>query len=107
MLFGISLLFGMTGTGDIVLISSRLGEMFSQGDVYPLAVLLSITFILAGVATKSPLYPSICGLPMSTRVPQFRLRHFYLLRPNQLASLYSFAFSIQVSNRQMPQLIGH
>ena len=52
MLFGISLLFGMTGTGDIVLISSRLGEMFSQGDVYPLAVLLSITFILAGVGYK-------------------------------------------------------
>ena len=52
MLFGISLMFGMTGTGDIVLISSRLGEMFSQGDVYPLAVLLSITFILAGVGYK-------------------------------------------------------
>ena len=52
MLFGISLLFGMTGTGDIMLISSRLGEMFSQGDVYPLAVLLSITFILAGVGYK-------------------------------------------------------
>ena len=52
MLFGISLLFGMTGTGDIMLISSRLAEMFSQGDVYPLAVLLSITFILAGVGYK-------------------------------------------------------
>ena len=26
--------------------------MFSQGDVYPLAVLLSITFILAGVGYK-------------------------------------------------------
>lgn len=52
MLFGISLLFGMTGTGDVVLISSQLTEMFDQGNVYPLAVLLSITFILAGIGYK-------------------------------------------------------
>lgn len=52
MLFGISLLFGMTGTGDVMLVSERIGEMFNQGNVYPLAVLLSITFILAGVGYK-------------------------------------------------------
>ncbi|MCZ6678477.1 MAG: NADH-quinone oxidoreductase subunit N [Candidatus Poribacteria bacterium] len=52
MLFGISLLFGMTGTGDVILLSSRLTEMFNTDDVYPLAVLLSITFILAGVGYK-------------------------------------------------------
>ena len=52
MLFGISLLFGMTGTGDVMLMSSKLTEMFSQGEAYPLAVLLSITFILAGIGYK-------------------------------------------------------
>lgn len=52
MLFGISLLFGMTGTGNVMLMSSKLTEMFSQGEAYPLAVLLSITFILAGVGYK-------------------------------------------------------
>ena len=52
MLFGISLLFGMTGTGDVLQISQRLGEMFNRGDVYPLAVLVSIVFILAGVGYK-------------------------------------------------------
>ncbi len=52
MLFGLSLLFGMTGTGDIIQISNRLTEMFSSGNVNPLAVLLSITFILVGVGYK-------------------------------------------------------
>ena len=52
MLFGLSLLFGMTGTGDLGQISVKLTEMFNTGDVYPLAVLVSITFILAGVGYK-------------------------------------------------------
>ncbi len=52
MLFGLSLIFGMTGTGDLGQISQRLTEMFSSGEVYPLAVLISITFILAGVGYK-------------------------------------------------------
>ena len=52
MLFGLSLLFGMTGTGDLGQISAKLTEMFNTGDVYPLAVLISITFILAGVGYK-------------------------------------------------------
>ena len=52
MLFGLSLLFGMTGTGDLGQISAKLTEMFNTGDVYPLAVLVSITFILAGVGYK-------------------------------------------------------
>lgn len=52
MLFGLSLLFGMTGTGDLGQISAKLTEMFNTGNVYPLAVLVSITFILAGVGYK-------------------------------------------------------
>ena len=52
MLFGLSLLFGMTGTGDLGQISATLTEMFNAGEAYPLAVLLSITFILAGVGYK-------------------------------------------------------
>ncbi|RKU34953.1 hypothetical protein C6495_06515 [Candidatus Poribacteria bacterium] len=42
----------MTGTGDLGQISAKLTEMFNTGDVYPLAVLISITFILAGVGYK-------------------------------------------------------
>lgn len=52
MLFGLSLLFGMTGTGDLGQISAKLTEMFNAGEAYPLAVLISITFILAGVGYK-------------------------------------------------------
>ena len=57
MLFGFSLLFGLTGTGDVVQISSRLTEMFSAGEVYPLVVLVIITFILAGVGYKMASVP--------------------------------------------------
>lgn len=52
MLFGLSLLFGMTGTGDLGQISTRLAEMLPTGEISPLAVLISITFILAGVGYK-------------------------------------------------------
>ena len=57
MLFGLSLLFGLTGTGDVVQISSRLTEMFSAGEAYPLVVLVIITFILAGIGYKMASVP--------------------------------------------------
>ena len=52
MLFGLSLLFGMTGTGDLGQISTALTELLAAGEIYPLAVLIAITFILAGVGYK-------------------------------------------------------
>lgn len=52
MLFGLSLLFGMTGTGDLALISERLPEALAAGDVTGLGLLISITFILAGIGYK-------------------------------------------------------
>ena len=57
MLFGFSLLFGLTGTGDVMQISSRLTEMFSAGEAYPPVVLVIITFILAGVGYKMASVP--------------------------------------------------
>ena len=52
MLFGISLIFGLTGTADLIQVSERLTELFNSGGDYQLAVLLSIIFILAGVGYK-------------------------------------------------------
>ena len=52
MLFGLSLLFGMTGTGDLVQINGHLTELLASGEVAPLAVLIAITFVLAGVGYK-------------------------------------------------------
>ena len=52
MLFGLSFLFGMTGTGDLGQISIRLTELLAAGEIYPLAVLIAIIFILAGVGYK-------------------------------------------------------
>ena len=52
MLFGLSFLFGMTGTGDLALIAGRLTELLAAGDIAPLAVLIAITFVLAGVGYK-------------------------------------------------------
>ena len=52
MLFGLSLLFGMTGTGDLAQISGRLPELLASGEVTSLAVLIAITFVLAGVGYK-------------------------------------------------------
>ena len=57
MLFGFSLLFGLTGTGDVVQISSRLTGMFNAGEAYPPVVLVIITFILAGVGYKMASVP--------------------------------------------------
>ncbi len=52
MLFGLSLLFGMAGTGDITQISSQIATVLESGDVSALGVLISITFILAGIGYK-------------------------------------------------------
>ena len=52
MLFGLSLLFGMAGTGDLTQIGARLTELLASGEVAPLAVLIAITFVLAGVGYK-------------------------------------------------------
>ena len=52
MLFGLSLLFGMAGTGDLTQIGGQLTEHLASGAVAPLAVLIAITFVLAGVGYK-------------------------------------------------------
>ncbi len=56
MLFGLSLLFGMTGTGDLSEISDQLVILLAPEQetplVTPLALLISITFILAGIGYK-------------------------------------------------------
>ena len=52
MLFGLSLLFGMTGTGDLATISTRLPEVLATGKVTALGLLIAITFILAGIGYK-------------------------------------------------------
>ena len=52
MLFGLSFLFGMTGTGDLGQISTRLTELLAAGEVSSLAVLIAIIFVLAGVGYK-------------------------------------------------------
>lgn len=52
MLFGLSLIFGMTGTGDLAQISQRLPEVLAAGDVTALGVLIALTFILAGIGYK-------------------------------------------------------
>ena len=52
MLFGLSLLFGMTGTGDLATISTRLPDVLATGNVTALGLLIAITFILAGIGYK-------------------------------------------------------
>ena len=52
MLFGLSFLFGMAGSGNLGQISVRLTELLASGEVAPLAVLIAITFVLAGVGYK-------------------------------------------------------
>ena len=52
MLFGLSFLFGMAGSGDLGHISVRLTELLASGQISPLAVLIAITFVLAGVGYK-------------------------------------------------------
>ena len=52
MLFGLSLLFGMAGTGDITQISPQIATVLESGDVSALGVLIAITFILAGIGYK-------------------------------------------------------
>ncbi len=52
MLFGLSLLFGMTGTGDLATISIQLPDLLVSGKVTALGLLIAITFILAGIGYK-------------------------------------------------------
>ena len=52
MLFGLSFLFGMAGSGDLGQISTQLTALLASGEVAPLAVLIAITFVLAGVGYK-------------------------------------------------------
>ena len=52
MLFGLSLLFGMTGTGNLAEISRQLPVVLASGEVTALGVLIAITFILAGIGYK-------------------------------------------------------
>ena len=52
MLFGLSLLFGMAGTGDLTQIGERITELLASGEVSSLTVLIAITFVLAGVGYK-------------------------------------------------------
>ena len=52
MLFGLSLIFGMAGTGDLATISERLPDLLNEGQVTALGVLIAITFILAGIGYK-------------------------------------------------------
>lgn len=52
MLFGLSWIFGMTGTGDLALISTRLPDVLASGQVTALGLLIAITSILAGVGYK-------------------------------------------------------
>ena len=52
MLFGFSLIFGMTGTGDLAEISDQLPIVLASGDVTALGLLIGITFILAGIGYK-------------------------------------------------------
>lgn len=57
MLFGISLIFGMTGSANINEISKILSDKAQSGGIYNLALLLSILFILAGVGYKTASVP--------------------------------------------------
>ncbi len=52
MLFGLSMLFGMAGTGDLTQISSQIAAVLASGGVSSLGVLIAITFVLAGIGYK-------------------------------------------------------
>ena len=52
MLFGLSLIFGMAGTGDLAEIGRQLPVLLDSGEVTALGVLIAITFILAGIGYK-------------------------------------------------------
>lgn len=52
MLFGLSLIFGMAGTGDLTTIGQQLPAVLASGEVTALGVLIAITFILAGIGYK-------------------------------------------------------
>ncbi len=52
MLFGLSMIFGMAGTGDLSQISLQIASVLESGGVSTLSVLIAITFILAGIGYK-------------------------------------------------------
>jgi len=52
MLFGLSLIYGMTGTGDLAAIGQQLPIVLAEGQVTTLGILIAITFILAGIGYK-------------------------------------------------------
>ncbi len=52
MLFGLSLIFGMVGSGDLATIGQQLPIVLANGNVTALGVLIAITFILAGIGYK-------------------------------------------------------
>ncbi len=52
MLFGLTFIFGMTGTGDLTTIGQQLPAVLASGEVTALGVLIAITFILAGIGYK-------------------------------------------------------
>lgn len=52
MLFGLSLIYGMTGTGDLAAIGQQLPIVLVEGQVTTLGILIAITFILAGIGYK-------------------------------------------------------
>ena len=52
MLFGLSMIFGMAGTGDLTQISLQIASVLESGGVSTLSVLIAITFILAGIGYK-------------------------------------------------------
>lgn len=52
MLFGLSLIYGMTGTGDLTAIGQQLPIVLAEGQVTTLGILIAITFILAGIGYK-------------------------------------------------------
>ena len=52
MLFGLSLIFGMVGSGDLATIGQELPVILANGNVTALGVLIAITFILAGIGYK-------------------------------------------------------
>ncbi len=52
MLFGLSLIYGMTGTGDLAAIGQQIPIVLAEGQVTTLGILIAITFILAGIGYK-------------------------------------------------------
>lgn len=65
LLYGMSLLYGLTGTLDVRHIAAALVNVNSSN----LILVFALVFIVAGIAFKLGLLLSICGCRMSIRVP--------------------------------------